>query len=73
MSGTGGSLVEDKVPGASSVGAGCFTFRCSRLWADLRWGHLDEDVGLSWFLFSTWSTAVCSESWTLGCYSCLAG
>ena len=45
MSGTDGSLVDDKVPGASSAGAGCFTFRCSRLWADLRWGHLDEDVG----------------------------
>ena len=28
------------------IGAGCFTFRCSRLWADLRWGHLDEDVGV---------------------------
>ena len=26
-----GSLVEDKVSGASSAGAGCFTYRCSRL------------------------------------------
>ena len=31
---TDGSLVEDKVSGASSVGAGCFTFRCNRLWAN---------------------------------------
>ena len=38
------SLVEDKVSGASSAGAGCFTFRGSRLWAGWRW-HLDEDVG----------------------------
>ena len=42
---TDGSLVEDKVSGASSAGAGCFTYRCSRLWADRRWGHLDDDVG----------------------------
>ena len=34
---TDGSLVEDKVSGASSAGAGCFTFRCSRLWANWRW------------------------------------
>ena len=39
------SLVEDKVSGASSAGAGCFTFRCSHLWANWRWGHLDKDVG----------------------------
>ena len=43
---TDGSLVEDKVSGASSAGAGCFTFRCSRLWAGWRWGHLDEEVGV---------------------------
>ena len=42
---TDGSLVEDNVSGASSAGAGCFTYRCSRLWANWRWGHLDEDVG----------------------------
>ena len=42
---TDGSLVEDKVSGASFVGAGCSTCRCSRLWADRMWGHLDEDVG----------------------------
>ena len=34
-----------KVSGASSAGAGCFTYRCGRLWANWRWGHLDEDVG----------------------------
>ena len=42
---TDGSLVDDKVFGSSSAGAGCFTYRCSRLWANWRWGHLDEDVG----------------------------
>ena len=42
---TDGSLVDDKVSGSSSAGAGCFTYRCSRLWATWRWGHLDEDVG----------------------------
>ena len=26
-------------------GAGCFTYRGSRLWSKWRWGHLDEDVG----------------------------
>ena len=41
---TDGSLVEDKVSGASSAGAGCFSFRCNRLWANWRWGHVDEDV-----------------------------
>ena len=42
---TDGNLVEDQVSGASSAGAGCFTFRCSRLWSNWRWDHLDEDVG----------------------------
>ena len=42
---TDGSLVEDKVSGASSAWASCFTCRCSRLWANWRWDHLDEDVG----------------------------
>ena len=37
--------MEDKVSGASSAGAGCFTFRCNRLWANWRWGRLDEGVG----------------------------
>ena len=56
---TDGSLVDDKVSGSSSAGAGCFTFRCSRLWANWRWGHLDEDVGEVAVLFL--STAVCPE------------
>ena len=42
---TDGSLVEDKVSGASSAGSGCFTCRCSHRWDGWRWGHLDEDVG----------------------------
>ena len=29
---TDGSLVEDIVSGASSSGAGCFTYRCSHIW-----------------------------------------
>ena len=37
--------MEDTVSGASFGGAGCFTYRCSILWAHCRWGHLDEDVG----------------------------
>ena len=41
---TDGSLVENKVSGASSAGTGCFTYRCSRLWANWRWDHLDDDV-----------------------------
>ena len=35
---TDGSLVDDKVSGSSSAGAGCFTYLCSRLWANWRWG-----------------------------------
>ena len=31
--------------GASSAGAGCFTYRVSQLWARWRWGHWDDDVG----------------------------
>ena len=57
-----------KVSGASSAGAGCFTYRCGRLWANWRWGHLDEDVGedavvsaCRGFLLCSWSCAVCSE------------
>ena len=26
-------------------GAGCFTYRVSRLWASWKWGHWDDDVG----------------------------
>ena len=42
---TDGSLVEDKVSGASSSGSGVFAGRVGRLWADRRWGHSDGDVG----------------------------
>ena len=42
---TDGSLVDDRMSGASSAGAGCFTYRVSRLWASWRWGHWDDDVG----------------------------
>ena len=42
---TDGSLVDDRMSGASSAGAGCFTFWVSRLWASWRWGHWDDDVG----------------------------
>ena len=31
--------------GASSAGAGCFTYKVSRLWASWKWGHWDDDVG----------------------------
>ena len=34
---TDGSLVDDKVSGSSSAGAGCFTYRCSRLWGGAIW------------------------------------
>ena len=42
---TDGSLVDDKISGVSSAGAGCFTFRVRRLWACWNWGHWDDDVG----------------------------
>ena len=41
---TDGSLVDDRMLGASSAGAGCFTYRVSRLGANWKWGHLDGDV-----------------------------
>ena len=41
---TDGSLVDDKVSGVSSAGAGCFTFRDRRLWSCWSWGHWDDDV-----------------------------
>ena len=41
---TNASWVEDKVSGASSAGAGCFTHPCSHLCADWRWGHLYDHV-----------------------------
>ena len=36
---TDGSLVDYRMSGASSAGAGCFTYRVSRLWAHWKWGH----------------------------------
>ena len=42
---TDGSLVGGEVSGVASAGAGCFTYRCIRLWANWRLGHLNEDVG----------------------------
>ena len=38
-------MVNDKVSGVSSAGAGCFTIRVRRLWDCLNWGHWDDDVG----------------------------
>ena len=38
-------MVDDKVSGVSSAGAGCFTFRVRRLWDCWNWGHWDDDVG----------------------------
>ena len=52
---TDGSLVEDKVSGASSAGAGCLY-----LFAAVVFGQVGG-VAMSWFLFGAWSTAVCSE------------
>ena len=40
---TDGSLVEDKVSGSSSAGAGISTGRSGRLWAERSWGHIDND------------------------------
>ena len=42
---TDGSLVEDKVSGASSSGSGFFTGRTGLLCTDRWWGHLDDDDG----------------------------
>ena len=36
---TDGNLVDERMSGASSAGAGCFAERVSRLWASWRWGH----------------------------------
>ena len=41
---TDGSMVEDKVSGSSSAGAGFSTRRSGRLWAERSWGHIDDDV-----------------------------
>ena len=37
-------LIDDKISGVSSAGAGCFTFRDRRLWDCWNWGHWDDDV-----------------------------
>ena len=42
---TDGSQVDNKMSGVSSAGAGCFTYRVSRLWTSWKWGHWDDDVG----------------------------
>ena len=42
---TDGCLVQDKVSGASSSGAGFVTLHTGQLWAHRRWGHLDDDIG----------------------------
>ena len=43
---TDGSLVQDKVSGASSSGSVFFfTHHPRQLWAHRRWGHLDDDIG----------------------------
>ena len=42
---TDGSLVDDKMSGVFSAGAGCFTFWVSRRWASWNWGHWGDDVG----------------------------
>ena len=42
---TDGSLVEDKVSGASSSGSGFSSFLSGHLWAHRRWGHLDDGIG----------------------------
>ena len=41
---TDGSMVEDKVSGSSSAGAGFSTGRSDRLWAERSWGHIDDGV-----------------------------
>ena len=41
---TYGSMVEDKVSGASSVGAGFSTGRVDRFWVERSWGHIDDGL-----------------------------
>ena len=41
---TDGSLVEDKVSGSSSAGAGFSTGRSGRLWAERSWRHVDDGL-----------------------------
>ena len=37
--------LRDKVSGIDSSGSGGLAGRPDRLWADRRWGHLDDDAG----------------------------
>ena len=41
---TDGSMVEDKVSGSSSAGAGFSTGRFGSLWAERSWGHIDDGL-----------------------------
>ena len=41
---TDGSMVEDKVSGSSSAGAGFSTGHSGRLWAERSWGHIDDGL-----------------------------
>ena len=41
---TDGSMVEEKVSGASSAGAGFSSGRADRFWAERSWGHVDDDL-----------------------------
>ena len=64
--------MEDKVSGASSAGAGCFSYRCSRLWANWRWAIWDEDVGedavlvLVMFLWGVILALQANDGWHVG-------
>ena len=42
---TDGSLVQDKVSGASPSGLGFFTRHTGQLWVHRRWGRLDDGLG----------------------------
>ena len=41
---TDGSMVEEKVSGASSAGAGFSTGHSGRFWAERSWGHIDDGL-----------------------------
>ena len=70
--------MEGKVSGVSSSGSGFFTGHPGRLWADRRWGHLDDGIGGDRVLQSCRGFCSvpgplqdCSES--SGCHSCTSG
>ena len=70
---TDGCLVQGKVSGASSSGSFFFTRLAGQLWANRRWGHLDDELGrdrghsvLPWLMFCSWSVTDCSEGRVLG-------